>query len=266
MIPATINMKYQKLLLLSTCLLWWISPALSQTWELGVGAGASTYTGDLNPDQPFKFSGPAAGGFVRINLDPYWAIGMHYNYGRVEASDARSSRADFQQRNLKFYTPMHEASAQVDFNFMEYFSGGGGKAFTPYIFAGIGGVIFNPKVKLNDEVRPLRLYRTEDQLYPYRNYAITVPYGAGLKIRIQSNLSLNTQIGFRTVYTDYLDDVSGVYHRLNTDDADRIYLANPALDNRTYGAQRGDSRKHDGYMFTQVGISYTFLCKNCLTF
>lgn len=238
----------------------------AQNLEIGVTAGAAGYIGDLNPDHPFKLSGEAAGGFVKLNLDPYWSIGLHYTYGRIAADDSKSSQADFQQRNLKFYTPLHEVAAIVDFNFLEYFAGGGRKRFTPYVYAGIGGVLFNPKRKVDGEVYNLRLYRTEDQYFAYRNYSITIPYGGGVKYKLKSNLSLMASLGYRSTFTDYMDDVSGVYHRITDGNLMREFLANPALDNRSFGAQRGDSRKSDTYLFTQVGLSYTFPCKDCWAF
>jgi hypothetical protein len=238
----------------------------AQNLELGLTAGAAGYMGDLNPNHLFKFSGKAAGGFAKLNLDPYWSLGLHYTYGRVAADDSKSSQADFQQRNLKFYTPMHEVSAIVDFNFLEYFAGGGRKRFTPYVFAGFGGLLFNPKLKVDNEVRYLRLYRTEDQYFAYKNYALTVPYGAGVKLKLKSNLTLMANIGYRSTFTDYIDDVSGVYKRITDGNTMREYLANPALDDRSFGAQRGDSRRSDSYLFSQVGLSYTFLCKDCYIF
>ena len=270
MIHAIINMKFGNRLLLLLVLIGlnFISmpAAQSQNLELGLTAGGAGYIGDLNPEQPFKLSGEAAGGFVKLNLDPYWSLGLHYTYGRVAADDAKSSQADFQQRNLKFYTPIHEVAAIVDFNFLEYFAGGGRKRFTPYVYAGFGGFIFNPKRRFDNEVRYLRLYRTEDQYFPYRNYSFTIPYGAGVKFKLKSNFSVMANIGYRSTFTDYIDDVSGVYKRITDGNTIREYLANPALDNRSFGAQRGDSRRSDTYMFSQVGISYTFLCKDCLTF
>ena len=74
--------------------------AVAQVMELGVNAGASGYMGDLNPKDPFDFSGAAFGAFVKGNLDPYWAIGIHYNHGKVKDNDATSSNPDFRSRNL----------------------------------------------------------------------------------------------------------------------------------------------------------------------
>ncbi|WP_432713492.1 DUF6089 family protein [Pedobacter sp.] len=228
----------------------------AQNWEIGVGAGAAGYIGDLNQNQPLKLSGPSAGGFAKLNLDPYWSVGVHYNYGRIMG----------EHNQLKFYTPMHEASVLVDFNFLDFFAGGGQRKFTPYLYTGVGGLIFNPKVKVNDEVKFLRLYRTENQYYPYKNYALTIPYGGGVKFKVQSNLTFFAQMGYRTAFTDYLDDVSSNYRRITDGNEERIFLSNPSQDPARIGTQRGDSRPRDTYMFTQVGVSYTFLCRNCAIF
>jgi hypothetical protein len=244
------------LLLIYVMLLFGGLKVNAQHWEIGAAAGGAGYMGDLNMNKPLKFTGPALGGFVKINLDPFWAIGMHYNYGRIEGDNG----------NLKFYAPIHEVSALVDFNFMEFFTGGGSKKFTPFIYTGLGGVIFNPKRNVGEEVKYLRTYRTENQFYPYKNYTLVIPYGAGVKFKLKSNISMFGHLGYRTAYTDYLDDVSTSYRRITDGDPERIYLADPSGDPGKIGSQRGDSRKRDSYMFTQIGISYTIICKKCEIF
>lgn len=239
----------------------------AQAWEVGMAGGAAGYMGDLNPDNPLKSSGVSAGVFAKLNFNSHWALGLHYNYGRVSGYDDKSSNPDFRDRNLRFYTPLNELSLQVDFNFFDYFAGGGRKSFTPYLFTGLGGVIFNPRVRLNGATRDLRLYKTEGQTTPYKNYTLSIPYGAGVKFNVKSNWSFFSQLGYRTAFTDYLDDVSGVYKTpVNGDDAMHIYLADPSISGRPPGSQRGDSGKRDGYMFLQIGISYTFLSEKCFTF
>ncbi len=258
------------LLLLFTTLLC-AGIARAQNWEIGVAAGAAGYMGDLNMNEPLKFTGPSTGGFVKFILDPFWSLGMHYNYARITGDNG----------DLNFYTPMHEASAQLDFNFFDFFAGGGRRRFTPYVYAGVGGVIFNPKREVNGEVKYLRLYRTEDQYAPYKNYAITVPYGAGVKFKVKADFTLFANLGYRTAYTDYLDDVSGTYRTPSTQyfdaannsnksvpdsNPDRIFLSNPSGDPGKIGTQRGDSGKRDTYMFTQLGLSFTIPCRNCHIF
>ncbi|ACU03206.1 DUF6089 family protein [Pedobacter heparinus] len=247
--------------------------AFAQTFELGVMAGGAGYMGDLNPDKPLKISWISAGAYAKLNLDPYWAVGLHYTYGKIRANDAFSENADFKNRNINFKTPLNEVSVQVDFNFLNYFAGGGTKKFTPYIFTGIGGVFYSPKGTYDDTEYNLRYYQTEGQAATYRNYALTIPYGVGIKVQMKENWGLFSQIGYRTAHTDYLDDVSGVYPDAAVwpDDGSRAlrqHLSNPSVI-PNYGApgtQRGDFRKRDTYMFVGIGISYTFVSQKCYTF
>jgi len=244
----------------------------AQTMEVGVNAGGSGYMGDLNPRNPLTVSGIAFGAFVKRNLDPYWAIGLHYNYGKIKDNDFSSSDASFRSRNLNFSTPLHELSLQVDFNFLEYFAGGGTKNFSPYIYTGLGGVLFNPKAVYQGQEYELRYYQTEGK--SYKNYALSIPYGVGIKYRISDNLGIFTQIGYRTAHTDYLDDVGDrypmmdVYGKIDNDHPKTINLSDPSQLPRNInpGGQRGDYVKRDTYFFIHVGISYTFLSDKCFTF
>lgn len=265
-------MKFKSLLVSVTLFCLFSTAALAQVMEVGLNAGASGYMGDLNPKDPFDFSGAAFGAFVKGNLDPYWAIGIHYNHGKIKDNDASSSNPDFRSRNLNFSTPLNELSLQVDFNFLEYFAGGGTKNFSPFIFAGIGGVLFNPRATYQGQEYELRYYQTEGKAY--RNYALSIPYGAGVKCRISDHWSLLSQLGYRTAHTDYLDDVgdkyplNSVYGRIDAEHPLLINLSNPSQlpHNWNPGGQRGDYRKNDTYFFFHVGISYTFISDKCFTF
>jgi len=277
----------QKYLLTTVVFFVMLYTAKAQTLELGLSGGGSGYVGDLNQDKLLKISGMNVGGYVEVNLDPYWALGLHYNYGKIRANDATSDNAQFKDRNLNFKTSLNEVSAQVDFNLFNYFAGGGTKSFTPYIFTGIGGVFFNPQAKyegipeLENKYYNLRFYKTEGQAEVYKNYAITVPYGVGVKLRLKDNWGLFSQIGYRTIFTDYLDDVSGSYPNpakwaeYGGSDAEskqllsvKKRLSNPSnvAPYGTPGVQRGDFRKRDTYMFVGIGISYTFVSQKCYTF
>lgn len=243
----------------------------AQVLEVGVGGGGAGYIGDLNQDNNFKISGVSAGAFLKANLNPYWAIGFHYNYGRIKADDLKSSNEQFRVRGLNFNSDLHELSLQADFNFLEYFAGGGPKNFTPYIFTGVGLVFFSPKGVYNDpateenEWYRLRFYNTEGRSNGYRNFALAIPYGVGAKIRLKDNWGFFTQVGYRTAFTDFIDDVSGRYPEFVDDNSVKARLSDPTGFGVS-GSQRGDLRKRDTYMFVGVGISFTFVSQKCYTF
>jgi hypothetical protein len=276
LIPVIISMQYIQHLVYFLIFFLGMFNVHAQTFELGLMGGGAGYMGDLNQEKPLKISGMAAGAYVKMNIDPYWAVGLHYTYGKIRANDAFSDNADFKNRNINFKTPLNEISLQVDFNFLNYFAGGGTKKFSPYIFTGIGGIFYTPKAIYNDTEYNLRYYQTEGQNEAYRHYALTIPYGVGIKVQLKENWGLFSQIGYRTAHTDYLDDVSGVYPAESAwpanDSAEirsiRLQLSNPSLipDYGAPGTQRGDFRKRDTYMFVGIGISYTFVSQKCYTF
>jgi hypothetical protein len=247
----------------------------SQVLEVGVVGGGAGYIGDLNQNNNFKISGVSAGAYLKANLSPYWAVGVHFNYGRIKADDIKSSNEQFRLRGLNFNTDLHELSLQADFNFLEYFAGGGTKNFTPYIFTGMGVVFFSPIGVYPDpstgdnEWYRLRFYTTEGQSRSYRNFALTIPYGIGAKVRLKDNWGLFTQVGYRTAFTDDLDDVSNRYQLSFSGNADEQQLKSMLSDpsgKALPGTQRGDLRKRDTYMFVGVGISFTFVSQKCYTF
>src|SRR5687768_10322216 len=95
--------------------LWRTGMVNAQTFELGAHAGGAGYVGDLNQDQLLKISGLSAGGYVKLNFDPYWSLGMHYGYGKIEANDLKSDNQQFRDRRLNFSTALNELSLQLDF-------------------------------------------------------------------------------------------------------------------------------------------------------
>lgn len=261
-------MRFKKILFCIAALSGLLSTAANaQIMEVGANVGAAGYIGDLNPSNPLDFSGVAFGVFVKGNLDPYWAVGLHYNYGRIKANDANSSNADFRNRNLNFSTPLNELSLQVDFNFLDYFSGGGTRNFSPYIFAGLGGVLFNPKATYGGNTYELRYYETEG--VKYKNYAVTIPFGVGMKYRISDRVGIFSQIGYRVAGTDYLDDVGDKYPGQSVISKDgSVNLSNPSPlpGYGPAGSQRGNYLKKDSYVFLHIGISYTFTSDKCYAF
>src|SRR5690554_5650853 len=122
--------------------------AAAQEWELGLQGGASGYMGDLNPENPLAFNDWAAGAFVKCNLDHTWGIRGNFAYANTFAYDGNSRVQQRRERNLGFFGPIMEASLLVDFNFFKWLPQRGRIVYTPYIFAGVGGILFEPQVDI----------------------------------------------------------------------------------------------------------------------
>ncbi len=123
------------------------------------------------------------------------------------------------------------------------------RKFIPYLFAGVAVFHHNPKAMvpetdalhyalgneqpiLFDDPRyagvspgewiPLKPLGTEGQyldgtkVKPYRNWNFAIPVGLGVRYRLNRQYDFTFEVGYRKLFTDYLDDVSGVY--VNPDD------------------------------------------------
>lgn len=252
-------------LFLSIFGLW--SDVSAQSWEIGGFAGSSGYMGDINPADPLKFTDLAFGAQLKRNIDPYWSFKLNAMHGKIRADDAASASEYQRQRNLNFYSGITEAGLQVEFNFFNYIPGVSKKKYTPYLFTGVAGVMFNPKTMYNGAEYQLADYDTEG--VDYKTYAVAVPYGAGIKYNLTGSWNLIGEIGYRTAFTDYLDDLSSIYpdkNMLMNNDARALSDRSGENTGIYYGAagtQRGDFRKRDTYMFAGISLTYTFVSQKC---
>ncbi|MBY0244326.1 MAG: hypothetical protein K2Q03_02605 [Sphingobacteriaceae bacterium] len=242
----------------------------AQEWKLSVLTGASGYIGDLNPINPVKLSGYYLGLNAKYSFNSVFNVGLHYSNGNIAADDAASSTKQFRDRNLSFSTNLNELSTIFDFNFFSKNDLSVTRKFYPYVFLGFGAVHFSPKTTYRGETVYLRDYATEN--VNYSKYAFVIPYGVGFNYDISEEFSLFTQLGYREVFTDYLDDVSGVYQSKEALKSDpiRMALADRSVEVGSKniglpGVQRGDFRKRDTYMFVGIGISFTFVSQGCNT-
>jgi len=255
--------------LIVACLLITGLGANAQSWEIGGTVGAAGYMGDLNPNNPLKASGIAAGGFVKRNFNGYLSAKLAYTYGTIAGADSTSSDAQRRARNLSFMTQLSELSMVAEFNFMKYIPSVSQNVYTPFIYVGVAYAGYKPQASYNGQIYDLRPLETEGQNKPYSNTAISIPYGVGIKYNFSGALNVIADIGYRNSNTDYLDDVSGVY-------PDKTKMTNPlaaALSDRsgektgvylgTTGTQRGDFRSRDTYWFFGISISYTFITQKC---
>lgn len=147
--------------------------------------------------------------------------------------------------------------------------GYGGRRLSPYIFTGFASFSFNPKTNYNGT--EVELIPVQTEAAQYKGNAFSIPYGAGVKYNIKGNLSLIAEIGYRTAFTDYLDDISGRYQDFIAIQPASSYTV--PLSDRSIapkigspGVQRGDFRPRDTYMFTGLSLTYTFVPIKCPTF
>jgi opacity protein-like surface antigen len=239
----------------------------AQSWEVGGSVGGAGYMGDLNPNNPVKMSGGTAGIMVKRNFNQYLSASIHYSIASIAGADSTSTNQQFVNRNLSFKTPLSEISLVGELNFLKYIPSVTTNRFTPYVFAGVGLTTFKPQTVYNGQTIDLAPLRTEGQTTQYSTKAISAIYGTGFKYNLSGAWNIIADIGYRYAFTDYLDDVSGVYAPVSSFDNDptslRFALADRGLTPGYPGSQRGDFRPHDTYLFINLTLSFTFITAKC---
>lgn len=261
------------------CMLMCAKSVLAQEWEVGSSIGMMGYMGDLNRNNPVKFTNAAATISLRYAVSHFHGFKLGFTQGGVQGSDKDAKTAFERERNLSFKSNISELALNYEYYFYPFQPGSGKNKYTLYTFVGIAGFRFEPLAEFNGTTYKLRELGTEGQgtsfnkSSKYDNIALAVPFGLGFKYNIVDNFNLGVELGYRNTFTDYLDDVSKVY-------ADKDVLTNSnglisALLSDRSGEQnngiytgetytkRGDASRRDFYMFAGITISYTFTPIKC---
>ena len=262
-------------------LLFSLNISAQEGFEAGGWLGISHYFGDLNTNLRLDHPGLAGGLGVRYNFNTRVSTKLHVNTGTVQAYDSESPNIYERARNVHFKSKVADIALQMEFNFLEYIHGSKDNGWTPYLFLGLGVSYFNPQAKLDGQWYDLRPLGTEGQFKGEEYYTVAGGwvYGAGLKIDLSYEWSLNIDLSARRLFTDYLDDVSTVYPDVNdvqdlrgnlatrfVDRSSELYAQDPGFFTRNNiehplgqpGRQRGNSRLNDTYVYFGVGIYYYF--------
>ncbi|RYY30067.1 MAG: hypothetical protein EOP41_01415 [Sphingobacteriaceae bacterium] len=245
------------------------SGAFAQKWEVGGFAGSSGYMGEFNEINPLKLTDFALGAAVKYNFNPYFSARLGYTYGTIRGADSTASSQQLRDRNLSFYSGLNELALTGELNFFKYEPGISVKRWSPFIFSGVALVGYNPQANYNGTTYDLRSLKTEGQQKEYSSTAISIPYGVGLKVNFYKSWNLALELGYRTAFTGYLDDVSGNYADKNSmpNAYSRIFADRSGEKTGIYtgstGSQRGDLRSRDTYMMAGFSLSFTFLSQKC---
>jgi len=118
------------------------------------------------------------------------------------------------------------------------------------------GILSDPILQDGNYETNLTKLKTEDT--EYNTTVANIPFGLGLKFRLGDRLNLNLETLWHYTFTDYLDDVSGVYPSTFTEPSpEQAYATNPA---GTQAVWRGreDDRFNDIYTFNTLSLQYSF--------
>lgn len=260
--------------------------------EFGFMLGGSNYVGEL-VDGYFEPDGThmAFGVFARYNPVQRFTFRLNANYGGLSGDDRwYAGDEDRSFRNLHFRSTLWDFSAGLDLN-LNILGYGQERGTIPYITSGFSVFKFNPQAQfLYDpnswqasgqdqlqnyqaleprhedwvELQPLGTEGQETTEYNEKSrYALTqiaIPLGAGFKFKLNRVWTLGLEYRTHFTFTDYLDDVGGVY-------VEPVYLEaqygaiSPAMADRSpqrnlAGVSRGDSGNKDKYNIFGINLSY----------
>lgn len=269
------------------------------------GVGVTNFLGDLGGGNDIGRDGPAdldipatrPSLFIgyRYQLNSFLFLRTNLTWGILKGDDKLTQETYRSGRNLHFRSGFAEINGMAEFYLIQNARGNlyrlrgvrgrSGLNMDLYVFGGIGFMYFNPKAEYQGQWVALQPIGTEGQGLPgggdkYSRFTFTVPYGIGVGKSIDRYWAVNVELTMRMTFTDYIDDVSGVYYgrqemydayiQSGTSDAEAkraaalsdrniYYLSSPELglskDADLKGEQRGDASDNDSFMTGMITIS-----------
>ena len=216
--------------------------------SVGFGINSLNYFGDLAPKNnigstKLSFTRPGFNVAANYRMGPQMTVRGSFMWGRLFGNDFSADINDENGRsryirNQHFRNDIKELSVGLVFDLKK-----NPRTFisrpdlVPYITAGIAVFHHNPKamvpefdyvhyssgsaIRGNDEryggispgdwidLKPLKTEGTS-----YSNFAFALPFGAGIRYKLDRYFDLSFEVTYHQTFTDYIDDVSGYYQDL----------------------------------------------------
>lgn len=211
----------------------------AQTYEVGLFAGGANNIGDVGRTNYVLPSNIAFGGLFKWNKAKRYAWRASVIYGKFTADDSKSNIPSRQQRGYVAKNSILEASAGLEFNFVEYNLHKLGPAFTPYLYTGL--TYFRYGYNYFDAGQMIDVAQKDG--------TFAVPMTVGAKLRLSQFFILGAEIGARYTFTDNLDASSP--EKLN-------------VSQQLGDLQFGNIFSDDWYVFSGLTLTYTFGRKPCM--
>lgn len=250
--------------------------SISQVKEFGLFAGGTYYRGELNRSHMSQVDYSLGAIYKKDFRNERVSLRFQLMYNSVKASDSKTGLPSQVKRNLSFRSTVLEFGPVLEVDFFPFKPGQSNPELssfgTPYFLLGINYMKMNPKALYNGEWIELQPLMTENQSIPYSLNQIVIPFGIGVKVNFSPNTVLSIEYGIRKTFTDYLDDVSGMYPNpdnissLSSELADRTNygeLYQPeGINGTSYGLQRGNPTDKDWYSVFGFMLTYQFINKS----
>lgn len=194
----------KKILLLLLCLLPFLANA--QNFHFSARVGIAGYQGDLKAHtvslSEISFLGSLG---MRYDLTEHITARSYFSLTSLRGDDKKGD-ATTKTRNLNFKSSLFEWEAGAQYNILNpnY------SWWIPYVYAGFGIYHFKPSTKDENGAKTfLKPFATEGVDYKLTQFCI--PFGIGIDRSLNEDMRVGFEMGYRKLFTDYIDDVSGYY-------------------------------------------------------
>lgn len=172
--------------------------------EIGIHGGGSFYLGDAN-EKLFHNTQTTFGLIYRQKFNQRIAVHLNWYNSSVKGGGILPDGT-----MVEFNNPVNAIDFCGEFNFFdlekkEYkpFS----KVFSPFIFAGIGGILyknFDLELSANEFNKD---YPHKFELSEQRKLSPSIPFGIGMKVMLGDRLNLNVMWSNRILFSDTLEGI-----------------------------------------------------------
>lgn len=179
------------ILAIALCLLAAPSRARAQEdyrFDIGGGIGMSGYLGDANTANLYQNPSWDAELLLRYIANPRWAFKTNFYFGQLRGDTSQMTNVLPDGKQFKFSTMFYELGEMAEFNFFAYGMGESYrklKRFSPYITAGLSAT----------------LWTVDGHTYA----GFTLPFGLGVKFKVNKRLNLGLEFLMKKVFSDRLD-------------------------------------------------------------
>lgn len=216
-------------------------------WDVGVHVGASNYLGEMGgkekPRRDFVWDMKlnqtrwAFGVFGRRKINRLLSVNSGLMYLRIQGADIHSTNPARVGRNLNFRNDLFEWYLRPEFTvFQDNDVGGRGRYKTDlriFAYAGISLYYNNPKGQINRTGEYYALQPLTTELVDYSKWGAAIPAGIGMHMTKKRRHRFGFDFGWRTTFSDYLDDASTEYvdvYSLGNTLTEQLYDQRPYLE------------------------------------
>ena len=245
--------------------------------DYGFSVGASNYLGEFGGgegtrrdgfvDMKLNYTQWTLGGFYRYRVSNRFGVKGALSYIRLSGDDAKTDNPARRARNLNFKNDMFELTLNGELYIYKVNdvgrTGRYSTDFNLYLYGGVGLFYSNPKGQ-TDAGDWVSLKPLQTEGVSYSSFNFTLPLGIGFYYTINRQYRLGMEIGWRTTFTDYIDDASTVYttsydgisNKTTQALIDEINDEDVQLHHFKEGSKRGDPEHDDAYATATINFSW----------